>query len=98
MNQEQHNQEREQIDRKFKGMFSTTKALKERGVAALDTSSPKSKRSRFVDTLYLVGGLLILGWLIFVIAYGLQEALTEVVVFLVFLPLIMIVAVISYIL
>jgi len=77
MNQEQYNQEREQVDRKFKGMFATTKALKEKGIAALDTSPHPSRIARWINRISLIGGLLLGGWLVFIIVYGLWNYIAE---------------------
>lgn len=96
MNQEQENQERERLDRKFKGMFATTKALKEKGVSALDTSPRRSRTAKWIDKVSLIGGVLILGWLIFVIAYGLREVFMEIGVFLVLLPFLILLTLIVY--
>ena len=77
MNQEQQNQEREYIDKKFKSMFATTKALKEKGSSALDISPRQSRISKWIDRICLTGGILMSGWLIFVIAYGIWEYIVK---------------------
>ena len=90
------NQEREQIDRKFKGMFATTKAMKEKGLSALDTSPRQSRITKWMDRISLIGGVLIAGWLIFVIAYGLREVLLEIGIFLTILPFLILLTLIVY--
>jgi len=95
MNQE-HNQEREQADRKFRGMFATTKALKEKGSSALDTSPRQSGTAKWVDRISLIGGILIAGWLIFIILYGLREVLVEIGIFLTILPFLVLLTLIVY--
>lgn len=96
MNEEQHNQERERLDRKYKGMAATMKAFKEQGVSALDTQPPKSKSTKVANALYLIGGLLMGAWLVAVIAYGLREVFQEIITFLIYLPLLMVVAWVVY--
>lgn len=79
MNEESNNQEREGIERKFKGMFATIRAFKERGASALDTSPRQSRVSKWTDRICLIGGLLMAGWLVFIIAYGLWDYIIEIV-------------------